>query len=971
MRTKNGKRIGPVPITLVAVFALAALLSAGLLLAPNGAPTAEAQENTCEVEVAAGTTPTITLPGSCDILGDTAMVKFNGAATSTDDQTLTLLIQDNNGPITAYPNGTGATAVTDGTATSMRYRYQSITIPEAKPNPTTGIVEGQSVTITVRGDVHIWNTVTSVTTEISGIADDHALSGSREIAADAEHLAITFFGSPAIGKDSANDRNSIVDDYIECLPGTDGVFDDGTTNEHGNTATCNQVGNDIQNTADTPESRSIVQADDLATFTTADVSVLDGGEASLEPLIGTEDAASIRATIKDAKNQILEDVEVTFTATSNPVGIEDRERSYDTADTTGQATHVIQGLPTSGAYRVTVVVTAEGLDDPVGTIIIARAGPLETLTANACTKLASDKTDTDMMDGCMDNYDPKPRYGTGDDVTIHAAATDSLGTDVNTNEFSVKPGTAMNWWNSLDCMEMNDAVMPMGNEPAVGPDDMTSPYCKMYADLEAGAKPVVDRAFSDRYGDVTKALDITTAGKSVTNGAAMFTVADKAPGGHYLLFVEAKAGAGTKRVTKTMFVRIAVAGDTDSYMVAPMGTVYTMAKRVMFTVTARDENGIVPNFITTGDKANNKVMIDALYGSVRGVNADGYLMLDADTGIGTFTYTLPRDVMAGEDFEIIIGEGEMEETVTVVYGDEPMAPGMPMMVNAMATSDTEITVSWDAPSDGGSAITGYMVQSAYMMSDGMMSEWMDVDPAHSGTATMYMDTGLTANTKYYYRVAAMNAEGMGDYSDGMAYAMTDMAPTPPMASGMLSAVSLMVGDDPAMVDASGAFTMTEGDAITGYNATSSNDMVATASADAMGMVTITAVGAGSATVSVTAMDDDGTSAAVTIMVTVTALPAETAPPTGGATSVLGSTISVTWTPGSATSTNVFKVALFNEDVTALADIAQPVKSFNTAAADPGAHDFSNVPSGTYTVVLAAVKSDGMHVTAIVGTATVN
>ena len=166
MRTKNGKRIGPVPITLVAVFALAALLSAGLLLAPNGAPTAEAQENTCEVEVAAGAEPTITLPGSCDILGNTATIKFNGADGSDDDQTLSLLIQDNNGPITAYPNGTTATTVTDGTATSMRYRYQSITIPEAEPNPVTGVVEGKSVTITVRGDVHIWNTVTSVTTEI-------------------------------------------------------------------------------------------------------------------------------------------------------------------------------------------------------------------------------------------------------------------------------------------------------------------------------------------------------------------------------------------------------------------------------------------------------------------------------------------------------------------------------------------------------------------------------------------------------------------------------------------------------------------------------------------------------------------------------------------------------------------------------------------------------------------------------------
>ena len=55
-----------------------------------------------------------------------------------------------------------------------------------------------------------------------------------------------------------------------------------------------------------------------------------------------------------------------------------------------------------------------------------------------------------------------------------------------------------------------------------------------------------------------------------------------------------------------------------------------------------------------------------------------------------------------------------------------------------------------------------------MMADGMMSDWMDVDPAHMGMDMMYMDMGLMAETKYYYRVAAMNAIDMGDYSDGTA-----------------------------------------------------------------------------------------------------------------------------------------------------------------------------------------------------------
>ena len=43
MRKKIGKRIGPVPITLVAVFALAAFISVGFWLAPGGNQTAEAQ----------------------------------------------------------------------------------------------------------------------------------------------------------------------------------------------------------------------------------------------------------------------------------------------------------------------------------------------------------------------------------------------------------------------------------------------------------------------------------------------------------------------------------------------------------------------------------------------------------------------------------------------------------------------------------------------------------------------------------------------------------------------------------------------------------------------------------------------------------------------------------------------------------------------------------------------------------------
>ena len=53
------------------------------------------------------------------------------------------------------------------------------------------------------------------------------------------------------------------------------------------------------------------------------------------------------------------------------------------------------------------------------------------------------------------------------------------------------------WWNALDCPMMNDAVEDhVGDGPAVGPDNMTSPYCALYDGLSDAAEAVVDRAFA-------------------------------------------------------------------------------------------------------------------------------------------------------------------------------------------------------------------------------------------------------------------------------------------------------------------------------------------------------------------------------------------------------------------------------------------------------------------------------------------
>ena len=195
-------------------------------------------------------------------------------------------------------------------------------------------------------------------------------------------------------------------------------------------------------------------------------------------------------------------------------------------------------------------------------------------------------------------------------------------------------------------------------------------------------------------------------------------------------------------------------------------------------------------------------------------------------------------------------------------------PGVATAVTAMETSDTEITVTWGSPaSDGGADITGYMVQRAYMGADNMKSEWMDVDPAHMGMDMEYMDTGLMPETMYYYQVRAMNAAGNGEWSDGMASAMT-----------MATATSTEL--------------------------TAPSDVLVSTLANTQ-------------------------------------------------------SVSVTWDTTSIQNAEQIKVVLYNSDVTALAQIAMPLITINPAN-DAGSATFNNVPDGTYYVTVASFRTGERH-----------
>ena len=91
----------------------------------------------------------------------------------------------------------------------------------------------------------------------------------------------------------------------------------------------------------------------------------------------------------------------------------------------------------------------------------------------------------------------------------------------------------------------------------------------------------------------------------------------------------------------------------------------------------------------------------------------------------------------------------------------PTKPGAPTGLSATADGQTEIDLSWSAPSDdGGAAITGYKIE---VSTNG--SSWSDLVANTGSITTSYSHTGLTAGSTRYYRVSAINSAGTGSASN--------------------------------------------------------------------------------------------------------------------------------------------------------------------------------------------------------------
>ncbi|MYD94993.1 MAG: hypothetical protein F4Y02_15160 [Chloroflexi bacterium] len=107
----------------------------------------------------------------------------------------------------------------------------------------------------------------------------------------------------------------------------------------------------------------------------------------------------------------------------------------------------------------------------------------------------------------------------------------------------------------------------------------------------------------------------------------------------------------------------------------------------------------------------------------------------------------------------LAGDGAWSNTARATT--DATLPGVPRRLSAEAVGTSQITLSWQAPSDnGGARITGYRIE---VSADGGGS-WEDLVANTRTTATVYPHTGLAPASTRHYRVSAVNRVGVGNAS---------------------------------------------------------------------------------------------------------------------------------------------------------------------------------------------------------------
>ena len=156
---------------------------------------------------------------------------------------------------------------------------------------------------------------------------------------------------------------------------------------------------------------------------------------------------------------------------------------------------------------------------------------------------------------------------------------------------------------------------------------------------------------------------------------------------------------------------------------------------------------------------------DSVTYSITAGNGDGKFSIDGSGGGITVAGSLDYETTSSYTLTVQASDGKAGGTstatvkISVTNVDESLPPA-PQSLTATATHNS-VTLSWTAPAD--STITGYQVLRR-RPDHGETKLLVHVSDTGS-TQTTYTDSALQASTRYVYRVKAINAAGVGPFSN--------------------------------------------------------------------------------------------------------------------------------------------------------------------------------------------------------------
>ena len=140
---------------------------------------------------------------------------------------------------------------------------------------------------------------------------------------------------------------------------------------------------------------------------------------------------------------------------------------------------------------------------------------------------------------------------------------------------------------------------------------------------------------------------------------------------------------------------------------------------------------------------------------ISGATSSTYTLAEADEGKAIKVRVSFTDD-EGNDETLTSGA---TEAVAAAEPTEP--PAAPTSLTAVVNNDGTVTLSWDTPDDD--SVTGYQIlrRRPKMGEDKLLVYVADT----GGTATTFTDTDVTEGDRHVYRVKAINAAGLGKWSN--------------------------------------------------------------------------------------------------------------------------------------------------------------------------------------------------------------